>query len=218
MDAGDVFVVQWHYHYDGEPLPDNSGIAVELVSDEEVAAAGGTLDEVRHPQLLAPVEIPCASHESGPLCDRDAALARLGEEFGVESALLPIFINQRCGVTPDDFAHFTEGIAQSSCDVSAPTGQVISMLPHMHELGTTYRLTLNPDTPDEEILIDIDRWDFQWQLGYHPAEPLFFEEGDTLRVECGWDCALWPAGLESRYLVWAEGTNDEMCFTNLTVR
>ena len=218
MDAGDVFVVQWHYHYDGEPLPDNSGIAVELVSDEEVAAAGGTLDEVRHPQLLAPVEIPCASHESGPLCDRDAALARLGEEFGVESALLPIFINQRCGVTPDDFAHFTEGIAQSSCDVSAPTGQVISMLPHMHELGTTYRLTLNPDTPDEEILIDIDRWDFQWQLGYHPAEPLFFEEGDTLRVECGWDRALWPAGLESRYLVWAEGTNDEMCFTNLTVR
>ena len=92
------------------------------------------------------------------------------------------------------------------------------MWPHMHELGTTYRLTLNPDTPDETILVDIDRWDFQWQMGYYPEETLTFEPGDVLRLECGWDRALWPAGLESRYIVWAEGTNDEMCFTGLAIR
>ena len=218
MDANDSFVVQWHYHYDGEPLPDNSGIAVEIADADEVAAAGGSLDPISNPILLGPAEIPCAVHESGPLCERSAAIARLGQEFGIESAFIAEVINQRCGVTAEDFAHLTDGVANSSCDLNAPAGEVVSMWPHMHELGTTYRLTLNPDTPDETILVDIDRWDFQWQMGYYPEETLTFEPGDVLRLECGWDRALWPAGLESRYIVWAEGTNDEMCFTGLAIR
>jgi hypothetical protein len=28
---------------------------------------------------------------------------------------------------------------------------------------------------------------------------------------------LWPAGLESRYVVWAEGTQDEMCYTAIAL-
>ncbi len=218
MEAGDAFVVQWHYHYDGEALPDDSGLAIELADEAELAAAGGALAPVTQRILLTPAEIPCASYESGPLCDRNAALARLSGEFGIESAFIANLINDRCGVSADDFAQFTEGVASSSCDVPAPQGQVVSMWPHMHELGTTYRLTLNPGTPDEKLLIDIDRWDFQWQMGYYPVEPLVFESGDRLQIECGWDRALWPAGLESRYIVWAEGTQDEMCFTGIAIR
>lgn len=218
MEAGDAFVVQWHYHYDDEALPDNSGIGIQLATDEQLAAAGGELDPVRNPVVLTPVEIPCASFESGPLCERSAALDRIVDEFGLESALIPEFVNRRCGVTPEDFAHFTNGTASSSCDVQAPTGDVVFLWPHMHELGSSYRLTLNPDTPDETLLIDIDRWDFQWQMSYYPDEQLSFTEGDVLRVECGWDRSLWPAGVESRYVVWAEGTQDEMCFTGFAVR
>ena len=221
MESGDVFVVQWHYHYDGELLPDNSGIAVEVADAAELEANGGSLDPVRFPSLLGPVEIPCASYESGPLCDRDAALERVVQEFGFESSLIPAFVNQRCGVTPEDFAQFTEGVASSSCDVEVGrwlSGDVVSIWPHMHELGTTYRITLNPDTPDETVLVDIDRWDFNWQMGYYPDEPLAFGSGDVLRIECGWDRALWPADIESRYVVWAEGTQDEMCFTGLALR
>ena len=218
MEAGDALVVQWHYHYDGGPLPDNSGLALELASDEELAAAGGELDPVWFPTVLGPVEIPCASYETGPLCEREAAVARLVEEFGLFSATLPEFINRECGVTPEDFAHFTDGVASSSCDIDVPAGEVVSIWPHMHELGSTYRLTLNPGTPDETILIDIDRWDFNWQLGYYPVETLTFERGDVVRLECGWDRALWPAGVESRYVVWAEGTQDEMCYTGLALR
>ena len=151
------------------------------------------------------------------MCDRDAAVERIAEEFGFQSTLLPEVINRRCGVTPEDFAHFTDGVASSSCDLPAPVGQVISMTPHMHELGSTYRLTLNPDTPEEQVLIDIDQWDFDWQLGYYPEEALTFDDDDVLRLECGWDRSLWPAGLESRYIVWADGTQDEMCFTGLAV-
>lgn len=217
MDAGDAFVVQWHYHFDNGPLEDNSGIAIEIADEAEVAAAGGTLTPVRNRTLLGPVEIPCASFESGPLCDRDAALERVAQEFGFESTFIPSLVNSQCGVTPEDFAQFTDGIASSSCDISAPAGDVVTIWPHMHELGTTYRLTLNPDTPEEQVLIDIDRWDFDWQLGYYPVDQLTFNAGDTLRLECGWDRALWPAGVESRYVVWAEGTQDEMCYTGLAL-
>ena len=218
MSPGDFMVIQWHYHYDGEAFPDNSGVALEYASDEELAAAGGSLDPVYNHVLFGPVEIPCASYESGPLCDRDAAMARVAQEFGFESTLIPTFVNRQCGVSEEDFAEFTEGIASSSCDLPAPTGEIVSIWPHMHELGTTYRLTLNPDTPDEKILIDMDQWNFEWQLGYYPEETMSFESGDRLRVECGWDRALWPAGIESRYVLWAEGTQDEMCYTGIALR
>lgn len=217
MGPGDYLVVQWHYHYDGEPLPDHTAVAVEFASDEEIAAAEGILQPIDNEILLGPVEIPCAAYESGPLCDRDAAMSRVAEEFGFESTFIPWLINARCGVTPADFADMTDGLASSSCDLRAPRGEIISMWPHMHELGTTYRMTLNPDGPDAKILIDIDQWKFDWQMGYNPLDELVFEEGDTLRIECGWDRALWPAGVESRYVVWAEGTQDEMCYTAIAL-
>ena len=215
--ADDFFIIQWHYHYDGEPLPDNSGLAIQYATDEEVTAAGGELDAVSNGTLLGPVEIPCSTFESGPGCDRDVAIARIAEEFGFESTFIPAFINAQCGVTPEDFAQFTNGVSESSCTHEVPAARVASIWPHMHELGTTYRMTLNPGTPEERILIDIDRWNFQWQLGYYPDEELVFEEGDTVRIDCGYDRALWPADEESRYIVWAEGTNDEMCYTALAV-
>ena len=211
--ADDFFIIQWHYHYDGEPLPDNSGLAIEYATDEEIAAAGGQLAAVDTDILLGPVEIPCASFESGPGCERSAAIERVAREFGIESTFIPPLVNSQCGVTPEDFAQFTDGVASSSCDINLGAGEIVSIWPHMHELGTNYRLTLNPDTPDERVLLDVDRWNFQWQLGYYPEEALTVEAGDVVRLECGWDRALWPADEESRYVVWAEGTTDEMCYT-----
>ena len=217
LEPGDFAVVQWHYHYEGTPRPDNSGLGLQFASADQVAAADGRFRPVETEVLLGPVEIPCATYESGPLCDRDAAIARIGREFGLESTFIPDFVNAQCGVRPEDFAEMVDGVASSSCDYNPPDGEVINIWPHMHELGTTYRMTLNPDTPEATVLVDIDRWNFDWQMSYDPIETLMFEPGDTLRVECGWDRSLWPPGLESRYIVWAEGTQDEMCYTSLAL-
>ena len=43
---------------------------------------------------------------------------------------------------------------------------------HEHEIGKTYRMTLNPGTPEEKILLDIPRWDFNWQMNYAPVEKI----------------------------------------------
>ncbi len=218
VEPGDYLIAQWHYHYDGEIPADNSAVAVEFWDAAAVETSGGQLDQVWNQVLLGPVEIPCAEWEEGPLCSRTAAVARIQEEFGFESTLIPQFVNAGCGVEPDDFAAFTQGTASSTCDITVDGGEVVSLWPHMHELGTTYRMTLNPDTPDERILLEIDRWDFDWQMGYYPTEPLILADGDVVRVECGWDRSLWPAGLEPRYVVWAEGTQDEMCYSIITTR
>ncbi len=218
MKPGDAFIVQWHYHYDSGPIEDNSGLGIQLATKAELENDGGRLEPLRSVQLLGPVEIPCSRNEQGPLCDRDRAIDRIRQEFGDQAAGIPGFVNRLCGVTPATYAQMIDGQASSSCDLPAPVGHIISIWPHMHELGIGYRLTLNPGTQNEKVLVDIDQWDFQWQTGYSPAEPLVFERGDALRIECKWDRSLWPEGVESRYVVWAEGTHDEMCYTSIGYR
>ena len=48
-------------------------------------------------------------------------------------------------------------------------------------------MTLDPRTAQEEILLDIPRWDFDWQLNYQPTEDIEIKRGDTIRAECSWD-------------------------------
>ena len=73
-------------------------------------------------------------------------------------------------------------------------------------------MTLNPGTPDETILLDIPTWNFEWQLNYPLVEPVTVKRGDTLRIECTWDRSLKYTS-EPRYLLFSEGTEDEMCFS-----
>ncbi|MGI9659703.1 MAG: YceI family protein, partial [Gaiellaceae bacterium] len=95
---------------------------------------------------------------------------------------------------------------------------LISVLGHEHELGSSFRLTLNPETPEELVLLDIPRWDFDWQFNYYPVENITLKPGDLMRIECSWDRSLRDPELEPAYVLWADGTDDEMCFATATVR
>ncbi len=91
------------------------------------------------------------------------------------------------------------------------------MLGHMHEIGSSYRMTLHPDTEREQVLLDIPVWNFAWQLAYAPVEELRLERGDVIRVTCTWDRGQRHDEVPA-WIVFAEGTQDEMCYTSLTVR
>jgi hypothetical protein len=67
------------------------------------------------------------------------------------------------------------------------------------------------------VLLDIPVWNFAWQLSYSPVETLRVERGDVIRVTCTWDRGQ-RHETEPRWIVFAEGTEDEMCYTSLTVR
>ena len=213
LPAGDFLVVQVHYHFEDDAPMDFSSLRLDLASADELP-----LDTVDTIEFIAPAEIPCSSEETGPLCDRSAALAAAIEKYGDEGVLADTALLV-CRARASDFAGMTNGVASSSCDLPLrANGHLVSVLGHEHELGTTFRMTLNPDTPEEVVLLDIPFWDFAWQLNYYPVETFEVKASDVVRIECGWDRSLRDPDLEPAYIVWADGTNDEMCFATMLVR
>jgi hypothetical protein len=85
----------------------------------------------------------------------------------------------------------------------------------MHLLGRSIRVELVPGGEDARVLLDIPRWDFHWQNVYRLEEPVPVEAGDRVRVTCRHDVSLRQG--EPRYVVWGEGTTDEMCLAVLQV-
>ncbi len=213
MSADDFIVIQVHYHYEVEAPTDFSSLRLDIAGTDELP-----LDSVDSVRFVAPAEIPCASWEQGPLCDRSAALAAAEAKYG-EAGTQANLINTICQASPEDYAHMTDGTASASCDLPVrERGQIVSVLGHEHEIGTSFKMTLLPGTPDELILLDIPDWDFQWQLAYEPVDEIFVEPTDIIRIECSWDRSLRDRDLEPAYVLWADGTHDEMCFATVAIR
>jgi hypothetical protein len=58
---------------------------------------------------------------------------------------------------------------------------------------------------DETCLLDIPAWNFHWQGGYQLKEPITFNPGDKMFVQCNFDNTTMSP------VEWGEGTGDEMC-------
>jgi len=212
VEPGDFVVLQIHYHYDIDAPEDASTFRVDW------ADADTGLDRIQYQQYLGPAEIPCGVDETGPLCDRTTAIAKARSLYGVEGVLAD-GINQVCGLSPSAFEPLTDGIATSECTLPVLAyGEIVSIFGHQHEIGKSIKLTLNAGGPDERVLLDIPDWSFDWQLNYEPVESIVIGEGDEILVECSWDRGRRDPDLEPSYVLWADGTNDEMCFAAIATR
>ncbi len=102
---------------------------------------------------------------------------------------------------------------------------IVSTAPHMHLLGTRLKTTKIATDGREECVIDVPRWDFNWQQGYlmRPGETLIVNPGEKLRLECWYDnsAANQPVvngvQLEPTEVWWGERTLDEMCLNTLVM-
>lgn len=83
---------------------------------------------------------------------------------------------------------------------------------HMHQIGRTGLVRVDKADGSSQVLLEVEDWDFHWQLNYQLAQPVRFEVGDSLFLECGFDNS---AGTEE--VAWGEGSTDEMCVGNLFV-
>lgn len=220
LEPGTFIVNQIHYHYDHEEPPDASAIVLDVMPQHEAdadAAAGKPLRRILGRTFINPAEGPCTPEESGPLCDRDAVLDEISEKYGVLARFLPDAFVRGCGGTVDDYDDLEGTRFSSTCDHRSPhSGTLYSVLPHMHEFGAAFRMTINPDTEDQVVVIDIPKWNFDWQLQYQPAEEVRIERGDVVRITCTWDRSLVEMD-EPRYITWSDGTVDEMCFVPMGV-
>ena len=92
----------------------------------------------------------------------------------------------------------------------------------MHLLGRSISIVANAGTPREQTLLDVEKYDFDRQGGIPLEKPYDLKTGDTVTVTCTHDTSLrqlLPAlqDTEPRYIVWGDGTTDEMCLGIMTV-
>lgn len=209
IEEGDVIVVQMHYNLAITRQPDQTKINLQLADPNQDIA------ELMTFELQAPVEIPCPTGVEGPQCDRNAALDRVAELYGQEWHYIPDGLLRECDQTIGDYVDNVGEDATTFCDYPVPASiTVYGVLGHMHELGRSFQFELNPDSDNPIMLLDIPNWDFHWQDRYQFAEPLQLSRGDTLRMTCNWDNTLSD---DPRYVVWGEGTQDEMCFGTIMI-
>ncbi len=209
IEPGQIVVMQMHYNLWTTRQPDQTQVRLQL------EPGGAALDELVTIPLSAPVEIPCPSGVDGPQCEREAALDRIAALYGEEMRGGPDRRLRHCRQTLAEYADNTGENARGYCDFPNRYPQpltVFGVAGHMHELGISFRMELNPESEEPLLLLDIPRWDFHWQDGYEFVEPVRIKRGDTLRITCAWDNALSES---PRYVVWGEGTADEMCFATL---
>ncbi|MEV0419205.1 monooxygenase [Streptosporangium canum] len=210
MPAGSKLIIQVHYNLlatEGKPVgSDQSGLRLRL-TDGEADLAPLITD-----QLPAPVELPCTAEESGPLCDREAAVRDVVHRFGDQAGRSVTELNGFCNGGRPPVAAATQ-----HCERKAEgPATVYAVAGHMHLLGRSIKVELNPGRPGARTLLDIPAYDFDEQAIRPLPEPVAVKAGDTLRVTCTHDAGLrkmLPAmrGLPPRYVVWGEGTSDEMC-------
>jgi hypothetical protein len=191
-----------------------------------VPAAGSGLTPLDTMLIPAPVELPCPAGVSSPLCSRDRAVADEQRKYGNIAALIPLGLLYLCDKT---FADYPSNVGNArdvgtSCErgVNRPL-TIYGVAGHMHLRGFDIEVELNPGTPRRQVLLHIPRWDFHWQDAYYLAQPVNAEPGDVIRVSCRFDNSarrqpvVGGRRLAPRYVLWGEGTTDEMCLGLLQV-
>lgn len=62
-----------------------------------------------------------------------------------------------------------------------------SLVPHMHLIGRSIKMTLTPPGGEPVTLIDIPDWDYNWQETYWLAKPIVAPAGSRLEVSAVYD-------------------------------
>ena len=193
LDPGTTLVMQVHYHPIGAELTDRSSIGLELATAVD-----------RRAEIL-------------PLTDI-AWLASNG------SMLIPAGEPEVTHEVRADHSHPIIQSAVNRLGLAADADlEIISAGMHMHLFGTRGRLEVGAPGGPQECLLDIPRWDFNWQSNYIFEQPVIFRSGQEIGVQCWWDNSAdnqpYVDGqpVESVDRDWGDGTLDEMCLGVLYV-
>ncbi|MGP3958223.1 monooxygenase [Nonomuraea sp. 3N208] len=174
LPPGSQLVMQVHYNLlgvEGKPGTDRSGIRLRLAERE--------LTPLETALFPAPVELPCTPKESGPLCDRAAAVKDVAARFGKDIEQQLADLAEFCRPKPGPTQH---------CDLSVGgPATVHATAGHMHLPGRAIKVELNPGTPGARTLLSVPDYNFDDQaLRVLPA-PVQVKKGDVVRVTCTHD-------------------------------
>ena len=168
--------MQVHYNLLNGSTPDRSRALVT------VAPSSAGLTPMQTMLLPAPVELACGRGERGYFS------AHRGPVRACASTA-PRRLSSQQGSRPcRGNASTPQASSMSTCDRRLTGPATIHIAAgHMHLLGASIRLELNPGTPRAQILLDIPRWDFHWQNAYTLRTAVHAKAGDIVRVTCRHD-------------------------------
>jgi peroxiredoxin len=129
---------------------------------------------------------------------------------------------------PKSVKQCVEGGAVVNQDVALPAGaadyrltaeavlprdvRLLSLSPHMHLRGKAFRFEAAYPDGRREVLLDVPRYDFNWQLRYELEEPKYLPKGTRLICTARYDnSADNPANPDpTKDVGWGDQTSDEM--------
>lgn len=85
-------------------------------------------------------------------------------------------------IPPHAENHAVEGAHRFSHDM-----ELHALVPHMHYRGKSFRFEVTYPNGSREILLDVPRYDFNWQNTYRLAKPKFVPEGTLLKCTAHFD-------------------------------
>ncbi len=204
--AGSLVVMQVHYNLLVGDKPVKNRLVLHTVP------ASTPLDPLTLTLLPAPPDIPCAPGVTGPLCSRQAELANLGQRFGQDAVRFVNTIEAVCGRNPADPP---VGDTTSCTWPIGTNGYIVRVGAHMHLLGRTFKMVLNPGTPEAKTILDVPDYNFHYQRAYNIA-PIAVHPGDQVQVTCSYDPTLQQEvpllrRTPPHFVTWGDGSTDEMC-------
>ena len=89
---------------------------------------------------------------------------------------------------------------------------LLSMNPHTHVRGKAFRYQVTYPTGESEILLDVPKYDFNWQLSYYLQQPKVLPKGTKLEAIAWYDNSPNnPANPDaSKRVLWGDQTWEEM--------
>lgn len=131
---------------------------------------------------------------------------------------------------PDEVTHEVLGGQCGTLNLKIPPGEpnyevvarhrirrdtvLLGLNPHMHVRGKSFRYELEHPDGTREVLLDVPRYDFNWQLWYNFEEPKLMPAGSRMVCTATFDNS--PENLANpdptATVTWGEQTWDEMMF------
>ena len=136
----------------------------------------------------------------GALPDRTAIEFELAESVASVAEVLPL-VNLEFVLPPGQ----ANAVAENEILVEDTATQILGVYPHMHTRGVDMRVE-RARSSDNSCVVDVPRWDFNWQQFYFYESAIDVAPGDIFKLRCSFD----TRGA-SGDITWGEGTADEMC-------
>ena len=97
-----------------------------------------------------------------------------------------------------------------------PTGYIVRVGAHMHLLGVSFKMVLNPGTPHAKTILNVPDYNFHYQKRLRPGDSrrgvARGQRAGHVHLQPGaGPGAADPAQVPPHFVTWGDGSSDEMC-------